>query len=129
MLLSLLADLEAVLHMIGAAATKLRKRLDLNCKSTNDDPGRTFSGLHHTVLPLCSNAGSMIQQLCICTTGCDCTTGITENGRSKGQRTDSDEAPGFQIKGRPSGRVTGVDLRHLLLLLPFLLFDLLYDEV
>ena len=35
-----------------------------------------------------------------------------------------------KISGRPKGRITGVDMRHLLLLLlPFLLFDLLEDEI
>ena len=34
-----------------------------------------------------------------------------------------------KINGRPNGRITGVDMRHLLLLIPFLLFDLLEDEI
>ncbi len=33
------------------------------------------------------------------------------------------------FNGRPNGRITGMDMRHLLLLLPFLPFDLLHDEV
>ena len=33
------------------------------------------------------------------------------------------------INGAPIGRITGMDMRHLLLLLPFLLFDLLDDEI
>ena len=36
-------------------------------------------------------------------------------------------APRFD--GRPNGRIPGVDMRQLLLLLPFLLFDLLEDEI
>ena len=79
----------------------------------------------------CSKARSIFQQLCNCTTG---HTGA-KNGRRKKRRTDTDPvsgadaAPGHQINGRPSGRVTAVDQRHLLLLLPVLLFDLLHDEV
>ena len=34
-----------------------------------------------------------------------------------------------KINGRPNGRITGKDMRHLLLLLPFLLFELLEDEI
>ena len=110
--------------MIGAAAIKLRKLLDLNYESTNDYLGRTFCGLHDTVLPQCSKAQSVFQQLC------NCIIDITKNGRRTKQRTD-DAAPGPQINGRPNGRVTRVDQRHLLLslLLPFLLLDLLHDEV
>lgn len=33
------------------------------------------------------------------------------------------------MSGKILGKITGVDLRHLLLLLPFLLFDLLDDEI
>ena len=35
----------------------------------------------------------------------------------------------LKINGRPNGRITGIDMRHLLLLLPFLLFDLLEEEI
>ena len=34
-----------------------------------------------------------------------------------------------KINGRPDGSITGMDMSHLLLLLPFLLFDLLVDVV
>ena len=101
-----LADLESVLHMIGAAATKLRKRLDLNYKSTNDDLGRRFCGLHDTVLPLSSKARSIFQQLW------NSTTDFTKNSRRAKQRTDADAAPGPRINGRPNGRVLRVDLRR-----------------
>ena len=43
------------------------------------------------------------------------------------QRVDSGDAS--KLDGRPDGRITGMDMRHLLLLLPFLLFDLLHDTV
>jgi hypothetical protein len=38
-------------------------------------------------------------------------------------------AASMKISGQVGGQVTGVDLRHLLLLLPFLLFDLLDKEI
>ena len=80
-----------------------------------DDHGRKFIGLHETVLPLCSVARSIFQQL----------RGPTAK-KSK-QPAVAGAAP--KINGRPNGRITGVDMRHLLLLLPFLLFDLLEDEI
>jgi hypothetical protein len=51
----------------------------------------------------------------------------TTTGRASKKRVQSGDASKFN--GRPNGRITGMDMRHLLLLLPFLLFDLLQDEV
>ena len=67
-----------------------------------------------TVLPLCSVARSLFKQL----------RGSTAK-KSK-QPAVAGAAP--KIHGRPNGRITGVDMRHLLLL-PFLLFDLWEDEI
>ena len=47
-------------------------------------------------------------------------------GKASKKRVDSGAAS--RISGRPDGRITGMDMRHILLLLPFLLFDLL-DEL
>ena len=102
--------------MVGAAAVKLKKRLDLIYGNRYDTDGRKFSGLHETVLPLCCTARSIFDQL----------RGTTTKTASK-KRVQ--EGAASKINGRPNGRITGMDMRHLLLLLPFLLFDLLQDEV
>ena len=102
--------------MVGEVATRLKNRLDLIYGSRKDTNGRMFSGAHETVLPLCSSARSIFNQL----------RNTTTRKASK-RRVDSGAASSFQ--GRPNGRITGMDMRHLLLLLPFLLFDLLHDEV
>ena len=72
----------------------------------NDD-GRLFSGLHETVLPLCYVARSIFDNLRNSTTK-----------KAFKKRVDSGTAS--KINGRPDGRITGTDMRHLLLLLPFL---------
>ncbi len=41
----------------------------------------------------------------------------------------ADDANGGKISGQVLGTVTGADLRHLLLLLPFWLFDLMDDVI
>ena len=51
------AELEVLLDIVGEAATRLKKRLDLIYGQRKDDDGRKFSGLHETVLPLCSKHG------------------------------------------------------------------------
>ena len=102
--------------MAGEAATRLKKRLDLIYGSRKDNNERMFSGAHETVLPLCSVARSIFNQ----------SRNSTTTKASK-KRVDSGAASTFN--GRPNGRITGMDMRHLLLLLPFLLFDLLHDEV
>jgi len=112
----LFTELEVLLAMVGAAATRLKQRLDLIYGNRSDDNGRKFSGAHETVLPLCSVARSIFNQLRKSTTG-----------RASKKRVSSGAAS--QINGRPDGRITGMDMRHLLLLLPFLLFDLLVDVV
>ena len=95
--------------MVGAAATRLKQRLDLIYGNRSDDEGRKFSGAHETVLPLCSVARSIFNQLRNSTTG-----------KASKKRVSSGAAS--KINGRPHGRITGMDMRHLLLLLPFLLF-------
>ena len=111
-----MAEVEVRLNIVGTAAVKLKKRLDLVYGWRKDDDGRLFCGLHETVVPLCSIARSIFDQLRNTTTI-----------RASKRRIDSGAACNFN--GRPNGRITGMDMRHLLLLLPFLLFDLLQDEV
>ena len=110
-----LPDIESVLNIVGAAATALKARLDLIYATKTDAYGRQFSGLHETVLPLYGAARSIFQQL--------------RSSNSKKSRTQRLDAATHKINGKPSGRITGTDMRHLLLLLPFLLFDLLYSEI
>ena len=111
-----LTELEVPLNMVGTAASRLKARLNFIYDRRKEDDGRIFSGLHETVLPLCSKARSIFDQLRNSTTR-----------KASRQRVDSGAAS--KINGRPDGRITGTDMRHLLLLLPFLLFDLLQDEV
>jgi len=112
----LFTELEVLLAMVGAAATRLKQRLDLIYRNRSDDDGRKFSGAHETVLPLCSAARSIFNQLRKSTTV-----------KASKKRVSSGAAS--KINGRPDGRITGMDMRHILLLLPFLLFDLLVDVV
>ena len=112
----LMAELEVLLNMVGAAAVKLKKRLDLIYGQRKDDDGRKFSGLHDTVLPMSSITRSIFDQLRNATTG-------------KASKTRVQSGDASKFNGRPNGRITGMDMRHLLLLLPFILFDLLHDEV
>ena len=107
-----------MLLMVGAAASRLKARIELNYQTRADDLGRTFSGRHDTVLPLANAVRTIFQQL-------RKRSGISR--RKKPEDEGADEVP--KINGSPLGRSTGVDMRHLLLLLPFLLFDLLSDEV
>jgi hypothetical protein len=96
-------------------ATSLKARLGLIHGSQQDNNGRKFSGAHETVLPLCSVARSIFNQL----------RNTTTRKASK-RRVNSGAASSFH--GRPNGRITGMDMRHLLLLLPFLLFDEVHDH-
>lgn len=112
----MMAELEVLLNMVGAAAVKLKKRLDLIYGQRKDDDGRKFSGLHETVLPMSSITRSIFDQLRNATTG-------------KASKTRVQSGDASKFNGRPNGRITGMDMRHLLLLLPFILFDLLHDEV
>ena len=100
-----------LLNMVGAAACRLKERLDMIYGNRSDCDGRRFSGAHETVLPLCSVARSIFNQLRKSTTG-----------KASKKRVDSGAAS--RISGRPDGRITGMDMRHILLLLPFLLFEL-----
>lgn len=108
------------MNIVGAAAAKLKKRLDMIYQQRSDADGRLFSGLHDTLLPMRSKTRSIFQYL-----------RGSNTSKSKSKRSqDSDAA---SKEGSMSGKIpcviTGVDLRHLLLLLPFLLFDLLDDEI
>ena len=58
-----MAEIENVVRMIGFAATRLKGRLDMIYGDRLDDHGRKFIGLHKTILPLCSVARSVFQQL------------------------------------------------------------------
>ena len=113
------------MNIVGAAAAKLKKRLDMIYQQRSDADGRLFSGLHDTLLPMRSKTRSIFQYL-----------RGSNTSKSKSKRSqDSDAAikEGSRKEGSMSGKIpcviTGVDLRHLLLLLPFLLFDLLDDEI
>ena len=111
-----MTELEVILHMVGAAAVRLKMRFDLIYGLRKDHDGRRFSGLHETAMPLCSIAKSIFDQLRNSTTGKASKKRVMEGSASK-------------FSGRPNGRITGVDMRHILLLLPYLLFDLLNDVV
>ena len=91
--------------MVGAAATKLKARLNFIYGWRKDDYGRIFSGLHETVLPLCARARSIFDQLRNSTTR-----------KASKQRIDSSAAS--KMNGRPDGRITGTDMWLLLILLP-----------
>ncbi len=108
------------MNIVGAAAAKLKKRLDMIYQQRSDADGRLFSGLHETLLPMRSKTSSIFQYL----------RGSNRSKRKSKRSQDSDAA---SKEGSMSGKIpcviTGVDLRHLLLLLPFLLFDLLDDEI
>ncbi len=111
-------DIEMVMNIIGAAAPRLKARLDLMYDSEvcEDGDGRLFSSLHETLLPLCSISRSVFQQL--------------HGSRTKqSKRPKAPAAASMKISGKVGGQVTGVDLCHLLLLLFFLLFDLLDKEI
>ena len=46
----LFTELEVLIAMVGAAATRLKQRLDLIYGNRSDDNGRKFSGAHETVV-------------------------------------------------------------------------------
>ena len=109
--------------MVGAAATRLKARLDMIYAVQTDGDDRNFSGLHETLLPLAAVTRTVFQQL----RG----TKARKSKRPKASESVAGAAPdaALKINGSLIGRITGVDMRHLLLLLPFLLFDLLDDEI
>ena len=51
------AELEGLLDIVGAAATRLKKRLDLIYGQRKDDDGTKFGGLHETVLRFAQKHG------------------------------------------------------------------------
>jgi hypothetical protein len=116
-------EIEKVMNMVGTAAATLKNRLEMIYKVKSDEAGRSFSGLHDTLLPMSSKTRSIFQQLRGSQSGARAKRSV-----KKGVKAASDQASG-KISGSVHGSVTGVDLRHLLLLLPFLLFDLLDDEI
>ena len=108
------------MNIVGAAAAKLKMRLDMIYSKKADAYGRVFSGLHDTLLPMGAKTRSIFQQL----------RGSTQSKKSSKRSQDSDAAgKEGSMSGRILGVITGVDLRHLLLLLPYLLFDLLDDTI
>ena len=106
------------MSIIGAAAAKLKQRLDMIYAARSDDNGRIFSGLHDTLLPLAAKTRCIFQQL----------RGSSSKSSKRAQEP-AEAGKQASMSGKISGQITGVDLRHLLLLLPFLLFDLLDDEI
>ena len=114
--------------MVGAAAARLKNRLDMIYDVRSDEDGRSFSGLHDTLLPMSSKTRSIFQQL-------RASKSRATGKAKKTRRTSESESAknvaqnAGKISGQVLGSITGVDLRHLLLLLPFLLFDLLDEEI
>jgi hypothetical protein len=51
------------MHIIGAAAAKLKKRLDMIYEARSGADGRKFSGLQDTLLPMAPKTRSIFQQL------------------------------------------------------------------
>ena len=101
-----------VMNIVGSAATRLKARLDLIYEVRKDRDGRIFSGLHETLLPLSSMTRSVFQQL----RG----TRTKRSKRPKGANADpAGAAMLMKISGQVGGQITGMDLQHLLLLLPF----------
>jgi hypothetical protein len=56
-------EIEKVMNMFGTAAAKLKNRLKMIYQVKSDEAGRTFSGLHTTLLPMSSKIRSIFQQL------------------------------------------------------------------
>lgn len=110
-----IADYEVLLKNLGLAATKLKARLDLLYEILTDAHGRRFHGQHDTLFSLCPIARSIFQQL-------------AGSGDTKRHMLGSANRLS-RVSGHPDGRVTGRDMRHLLLLLPYILFDLIKDEI
>ena len=96
--------------------------LDLIYEVCKDGDGKVYSGLHETLLSLSSMSRSIFQQLRGSRT--------KRTKRPKGASADpAGAAASLKISGKVGGQITGTDLRHILLLLPFLLFDLLDQEI
>jgi len=112
-------ELERAMNIVGAAAAKLKRRLDMiyAIRSESAADGRKFSGLHDTLLPMASATRSIFQML----------RGSSTHKKKNSAASASKKQE--SMSGKILGKITGVDLRHLLLLLPFLLFDLLDDEI
>ena len=110
------------MNKVGTAAAMLKARLDMIYDVRSDEDGRSFSGLHDTLLPKSFKTRSVFQQLR--------SNGAKQGMKSKRQAAEdaSSDAAG-RVPGKIHGSITGVDMRHLLLLLPFLLFDLMDQEI
>ena len=112
----MVTELEVLLNIVGKEAPGLKKRLDLVYGQRKDYDGRKFSGLHESVLPLYAVARSIFDQL--------------RNATSKkAPKKRVDWGAASKFGGLLESRITGMYMLHLLLLLPFLLFDLLHDTV
>ena len=94
-----MAEIENVMKLIGFAATRSKRRLDMIYGDRLDDHGRKFIGLHETALLLCSVARSVFQQL--------------RGSTAKKSRQPAITGTAPKINGRPNGRITGVGM-HLL---------------
>ncbi len=110
------------MNKVGTAAAMLKARLDMIYDVQSDDDGRSFRSLHDTLLPISSKTLLVFQQLR--------SNGTKLGKKSKRPATEdvSSDAAG-NVPGNIHGSFTGVDMRHLLLLLPFLLFDLMDQEI
>ena len=101
----LCTELERVMHIIGAAAAKLKKRLDMIYEVGLDASGRKFSGLHDTLLPMATKTRSIFQQL----------SGSKSKSSKRQQESDASAAKKqASMSGKILGSITGCDLRHLL---------------
>jgi hypothetical protein len=110
------------MNKVGTAAAMLKARLDMIYDVRSDEDGRSFSGLHDTLLPMSSKTRSVFLQL-----RSNGTKQVLNSKRQAAEAASSDAAG--RVPGKILGSITGVDMRHLLLLLPFLLFDLMDQEI
>jgi hypothetical protein len=110
------------MNKVGTAAAMLKARLDMIYDGQSDEDGRSLSSLHDTLLPMSSKTLSVFGQL-------------RSNGTKKGKKSkrpaaeDASSDAAGRVPGKIHGSITGVDMHHLLLLLPFLLFDLMNQEI
>jgi hypothetical protein len=118
-------EIEIILGTVGAAAVRLKARLDMIYAVHTYREDRNFSGLHDTLLPLAAIARTVFQQL----RGTKAKRSKLKKPKASVAGAAPDRDAGLKINGSLHGLITGVDMRHLLLLLPFLLFDLLDDEI
>ncbi len=93
----------------------------------SDADCRSFSCLHDTVLPKSSKTRLAFQQLR--------SSGINIKGKKSKRHAAEDASSALQLDaagrvlGKLLGSITGVELQHLLLLLPSMLFDLMDEQI